>query len=559
LQGTGPAPWYDQPMYFNGTSGNMTVKDSADIRLTAYTLSLWVYLPGAQNEYWKGLGGKPGRNFNIWLGNANGQDGPQAGYIRHHFHTTNGGAYDLCSDTGYVITWNVWHHVVITNNGTTCATYVDGGLADTPLTLGSPLVMDPGPIYFATNLDCGCANFLNGYLDEIQLYNRALSPTEVLSLKQNDNVYKAYYRDSTGAYTQLALTDAIGSGDVNDANPAVWKTAATYADNDRDTFGQAATGNQNVGSTASVGYSLDNTDCLDSDATKYRYLTGYQDSDGDGVTTGGPQNVCSGATLPAGWRAAPNGNDCLDSNPALYQYIFGYRDADGDGRGNAATGQNVCSGASLPAGWVSNNTDCNDGTPALYQNIFGYQDADGDGYGNPATGQNVCSGASLPAGWVSNGTDCADNNGYAYQVVGNLFFGDYDHDLFDTGILLNQPGCVGPATWVNTIWGGTWFYMVGDGSYSAEQNGLGRDCFDGNVYANPWQSGYFTTNRGDGSFDWNCDGVSTPGNYGYKADTLNKGLPYCSGTTTGAGDCGVYNNYCTSPGGTVIADTLSCH
>jgi hypothetical protein len=39
------------------------------------------------------------------------------------------------------------------------------------------------------------------------------------------------------------------------------------------------------------------------------------------------------------------------------------------------------------------------------------------------------------------------------------------------------------------------------------------DCYDGNAEAKPGQTGYFTTDRGDGSYDWNCSGdteSSTP-------------------------------------------------
>lgn len=35
------------------------------------------------------------------------------------------------------------------------------------------------------------------------------------------------------------------------------------------------------------------------------------------------------------------------------------------------------------------------------------------------------------------------------------------------------------------------------------------DCYDANANAKPGQTAWFTTNRGDGSFDYNCDGSST--------------------------------------------------
>ncbi|OGZ23897.1 MAG: hypothetical protein A2896_03050 [Candidatus Nealsonbacteria bacterium RIFCSPLOWO2_01_FULL_43_32] len=35
----------------------------------------------------------------------------------------------------------------------------------------------------------------------------------------------------------------------------------------------------------------------------------------------------------------------------------------------------------------------------------------------------------------------------------------------------------------------------------------GTDCYDANVNARPGQTSYFTVNRGDGSFDYDCDGI----------------------------------------------------
>ncbi|MBT8492340.1 MAG: putative metal-binding motif-containing protein, partial [Deltaproteobacteria bacterium] len=32
------------------------------------------------------------------------------------------------------------------------------------------------------------------------------------------------------------------------------------------------------------------------------------------------------------------------------------------------------------------------------------------------------------------------------------------------------------------------------------------DCYDDNAEVNPGQTGFFTTDRGDGSFDWDCSG-----------------------------------------------------
>ena len=104
---------------FNGINDYIAVPDSTSLRLTNYTVEAWINVP-QQNEAMKGMVGKVGRNYNMWLGNANGD----MGSIRHRFHdaaSTDSG----CPDTGNVIAWDTWNYIVITNDGKYCRTYVN--------------------------------------------------------------------------------------------------------------------------------------------------------------------------------------------------------------------------------------------------------------------------------------------------------------------------------------------------------------------------------------------------------------------------------------------------
>lgn len=59
-------------------------------------------------------------------------------------------------------------------------------------------------------------------------------------------------------------------------------------------------------------------------------------------------------------------------------------------------------------------------------------------------------------------------------------------------------------------------YLAGScGGSGGEQGGGGAlpcsfDCYDTNADAHPGQTAWFETNRGDGSFDYNCDGIEEP-------------------------------------------------
>jgi hypothetical protein len=71
------------------------------------------------------------------------------------------------------------------------------------------------------------------------------------------------------------------------------------------------------------------------------------------------------------------------------------------------------------------------------------------------------------------------------------------------------------------------------------------DCYDANANARPGQTGWFTVNRGDGSFDYNCNGVIEY-QYGVTTDLCGCGdATMAAGYTTNPG-CGVAGTYYTS-------------
>ncbi len=136
-------------------------------------------------------------------------------------------------------------------------------------------------------------------------------------------------------------------------------------------------------------------------------------------------------------------------------------------------------------GWSENEGDCDDTTVTITA-----ADCDGDGYESPAYGGDDCDDTDDT---VHPGApeicDLADNdcNGIADDEGASgcdIFYRDADGDGYGGA----DAAC----------------YCGPTGDYSSTVN---TDCYDGNVDAYPGASGWYSTHRGDGSYDWNCDGT----------------------------------------------------
>lgn len=95
-----------------------------------------------------------------------------------HFHwsgTNDGWA------TGIIIPDNEWHHVAFTYDGVTRRVYVDGVARGQMPT--NAMVFDPVDLYVGCDVNIGVEGFFyGGALDEIRVYDRALSPAEIATL-----------------------------------------------------------------------------------------------------------------------------------------------------------------------------------------------------------------------------------------------------------------------------------------------------------------------------------------------------------------------------------------
>lgn len=203
-----------------------------------------------------------------------------------------------------------------------------------------------------------------------------------------------------------------------------------------------------------------------------------------------------------------------------------FTDGDGDGFGDPNNPVSAPCEDGAPSGTVADNTDCDDavatvnpqapetcdsvdnncdtlidGDDAVDRSTW-YVDSDGDGYGVDADSVLAC---DQPTGRVNRSLDCDDTNpsinpeaAETCDTVDQNCDGTVDNDAIDalTFYTDNDRDGFGDATAPKQA------CEVPTGFVSDN-----TDCYDKNDDARPDQTEYFPTDRGDGSFDYDCDGV----------------------------------------------------
>ena len=158
---------YGNALMFNGVYAWVTVNDAAPLHLTsAMTLEAWVN-PSTVNAAWRDVIYKGNDNYYLSATSAS-QSGSPAG----------GGAFGSITElygTAALAT-NVWAHLAVTYDGSALRLYVNGVQVSSVAQTGS-LATSGNPLQIGGDSFFG--QFFNGIIDEVRVYNRALSAAEI--------------------------------------------------------------------------------------------------------------------------------------------------------------------------------------------------------------------------------------------------------------------------------------------------------------------------------------------------------------------------------------------
>lgn len=198
---------YRGGLSFNGASSLVTVNDSASLDLTAgMTLEAWINASkpgGGRDVLYKG-----GNVYFLMLSSTT--------YNR----PATGGTYSSATLNGpSALSRNVWAHLAATYDGTTVRLFVNGKQVASRAQTGS-IRTSTGALTIGG--DTAVGRFFEGRIDEIRIYNRALSATElqanmkvsVVNSLASSTVQTLAAQTTTldsTASTTLAATDSTGT------------------------------------------------------------------------------------------------------------------------------------------------------------------------------------------------------------------------------------------------------------------------------------------------------------------------------------------------------------
>jgi glucose/arabinose dehydrogenase len=159
---------YGNALTFNGTSNWVTVPDSASLDVTSgLTLEAWVRpstIAGWRTVFTKETGG--GEVYQLYASNG----ATPVAYLS----TTTGG--DQGFGAGAALPLNTWTHLAATYDGSALHIYVNGNLAGTQSVSGA-ILTSTSALRIGGNGPWG--EYFSGQLDELRVYNRALTATEI--------------------------------------------------------------------------------------------------------------------------------------------------------------------------------------------------------------------------------------------------------------------------------------------------------------------------------------------------------------------------------------------
>ena len=154
---------------FNGTNSYVTINDSNSLNLTnSMTLEAWVDPKSATGYEDVLIKETPSSGLNYALYGSNSNSDPAANIV------LSSGNQSAANPSGLPL--NTWSFLAATYNGSSLALYVNGNLVKTTSVSGG-ITTSTGALQIGG--DSGVGQYFKGLIDEVRIYNQALSQTQI--------------------------------------------------------------------------------------------------------------------------------------------------------------------------------------------------------------------------------------------------------------------------------------------------------------------------------------------------------------------------------------------
>jgi len=206
---------------FGGQTDEVYIPYNSILNSTNISVSVWVY---PRSYYWSGNPGPSAiiRRFEYGYSNPNGQtwgiDFNQSTLYAFILEGASNNSQNNATVTHNTpLSLNTWHHIVFTYNGASLNLYLDGALVNS--------VSSTLPLNTAGNsgISIGESNQANGYwlptdgkIDDIAIWNRALTSCEIVALYNGQNPTQP----TTACYETATFNNATCQWDVTGTQPA---------------------------------------------------------------------------------------------------------------------------------------------------------------------------------------------------------------------------------------------------------------------------------------------------------------------------------------------------
>ena len=222
---------YGSALQFNGTNNYVEVLHSDSLNLTEeITIMAWVNSPDYSRTAGQHIVSKRNGNLGWMLQTTLGNKG--YGYVSINDN--------LVTAPGIVtLTNNQWYHLTVTYNGERVKLYVNGNFDNQSDIVKGSITSGNNPLYIGCQP--GPTYYFLGIIDEVQIYNRALSADEIYaSYKEKANIYFTKLKISSPSFKiKVGISSpkiTVISGDIGNTNTSFSGTVSLTSSSESRVF-----------------------------------------------------------------------------------------------------------------------------------------------------------------------------------------------------------------------------------------------------------------------------------------------------------------------------------